>query len=493
MSNPLDDLLGGIIAPSILDPQDVLLPVVRVPLALPLYDFQEDAVEHALRGQGHTYVALDMGLGKTPVGITLAASAAAVRTTPVLIVVPPSLRFNWKREFAKFSPTTTVEVLEGAKCNNPDTWVAPSVDVLLMGDSQLAGWSEALAGKVRDFIVDEAHRLKNKSGRSKAMLQIAEACDGLRVLMSGTPTPNGRHSELVMQLDILGPDAWKNVGGKGKFFTHYAPIVDARFGTRKSENGAELHASLVSSFFFRRLRGDVLDMPAKGRTALAIDSDGKAKRDYIRAEDDLIQWLAEEGLNFKGAERAEALVRLTTLRRLAGASKVKGIITHVKEILEEAPGGVFVVAEHKDTIDAIMAGLSKYNPVAVRGGQSDKQKSDNVDDFCDGTSRVMVGQITAAGVGLTLHGGGLNHRVIIAQLPWTPADLRQAEDRLHRIGQTNDVEVEVCMAAIEGRWTIDERLWGQLEAKAFAAGEIADGEGEVLLEEVVAGVLDSYR
>lgn len=493
MANPLDDLLGGIIAPSILDPQDALLSVTRVPLALPLYDFQEEAVDHALRGQGHTYVALDMGLGKTPVGITLAASAAAVRDTPVLVVVPPSLRFNWKREFAKFSPTTTVETLEGAKCPNPDSWVTPKVDVLLMGDSQLAGWHEVLAGQVRDFIVDEGHRLKNKSGRTKAMLAISEACDGLRVLMSGTPIPNGRHTELDMQLNILGAQAWRDIGGKGKFYTHYAPIVDARFGTRSSQHGDELHRDLTKSFFFRRRRDEVLEMPAKGRTAISIEAEGKPKRDYVRAEDDLIQWLAEEGLNFKGAQRAEALVRLTTLRKLAGASKVKGIVEHVKEILDNSPGGVFVVAEHKDTIDLIMAGLAKYNPVAVRGGMTDKQKSDNVDDFCDGTSRVMVGQIVAAGVGLTLHGGGLNHRVVIAQLPWTPADLRQAEDRLHRIGQTHDVEVEVCMASIDGRWTIDERLWGQLESKAFAAGEITDGEGEILLEEIVGGVLDSYR
>ena len=83
--------------------------------------------------------------------------------------------------------------------------------------------------------------------------------------------------------------------------------------------------------------------------------------------------------------------------------------------------------------------------------------------------------------------------MVIAQLPWTPADLLQAEDRLHRIGQTNDVEIEICMAAIEGRWTIDERLWGQLEAKAFNACEVTDGEAEVLLEDIQGGVLDSYR
>ncbi len=99
----------------------------------------------------------------------------------------------------------------------------------------------------------------------------------------------------------------------------------------------------------------------------------------------------------------------------------------------------------------------------------------------------------AAGVGLTLHGGGINHRVVVAQLPWTPADLKQAEDRLHRIGQTHDVLVEVALAAIEGIWTIDERLWAMLEKKNFSSTTITDGQGEWLLSEVQDALLDSYR
>jgi SNF2 family DNA or RNA helicase len=116
-----------------------------------------------------------------------------------------------------------------------------------------------------------------------------------------------------------------------------------------------------------------------------------------------------------------------------------------------------------------------------------------MDAFNSGRSRVLVGQVIAAGVGLTLHGNGKNHRVIIAQLPWTPADLKQAEDRLHRIGQTHDVIVEVCLAAIEDRWTIDERLWNMLEAKNFTATTVTDGVGEFLLTDIVEGVLDTYR
>jgi SNF2 family DNA or RNA helicase len=107
----------------------------------------------------------------------------------------------------------------------------------------------------------------------------------------------------------------------------------------------------------------------------------------------------------------------------------------------------------------------------------------------------MVGQIISAGTGLTLTGNGVNqnYRGVIAQLPWNPASLKQAEDRLHRISQTLDVHITIPLCHIEGCETIDERLWSVLEEKAFSTGILIDGQGEVLLEQIQNGVLDSYR
>jgi SWI/SNF-related matrix-associated actin-dependent regulator 1 of chromatin subfamily A len=467
--------------------------ITPVPLALDLFPFQVEAVEHALRDTditGWGYLALDMGLGKTPCAIAIAAAVKATPgiDQPVLIVVPPSLRINWVREFEKFAPWLTVDTLTGGKPGQ-----LPDVDVLIIGDSTLKAWAPVLAGNVSALIVDEAHRFKNyKSMRSAALSKLAETIPGIKVLMSGTPMPNGRHVELAGQIDILGKGAWNDIGGRGYFWGHFAPKTDA-WGGRGNAYSEELHDKLMSTFMIRQRRADVIELPNKGRSGLSVECTGKPAKDYLLAEEDLIAYLHGEGVDTKGYERAEALVKLTTLRKLAGAAKVNGIAEHVKETLSEEPGGVFVVAEHRDVIDGLIVKLAKFNPVVVQGGMTDDQKQEAVDAFCSGQSRVMIGQIIAAGVGLTLHGDGRNHRVVVAQLPWTPADLRQAEDRLHRIGQTHDVEVEVCLAAIEGSWTIDERLWGMLETKHFATGEVLDGAGEFLLEDTQDGILDSYR
>ncbi|MGA1076829.1 MAG: DEAD/DEAH box helicase, partial [Ilumatobacteraceae bacterium] len=465
----MSDLLNssGVAVPTVA-PATTGVALTPVDLALPLMDFQQEAVAHALRdtaSQGHTLLALEMGLGKTPCGIAVAAAAQAqgLRT---LVVVPPSLRINWAREFAKFAPWLSVATLQGTK-----PYDLPGTDVVVAGDSQVDAWQGHLTG-FGALVVDESHRFKNhKAKRTAALAKIAAGCGNVRVLLSGTPMPNGRHAELAGQIEVLGHRAWSDIGGKAHFWGRFAPKIDS-WGGRDSAHADELHDLLVGSFVVRRKRDEVIDLPNKGRSIVSVECQGPSVRKYVQAEDDLISWLQSEGRDWQGAARAEALVRLTTLRKLAGEAKVRGAVEHVKELLDEQPGGVFVVAEHRDVIDALVIGLAKYNPGVVQGGMSDTAKQAAVDAFCDGSSRVLVGQITAAGVGLTLHGGGINHRVVVVQLPWTPAELKQAEDRLHRIGQTNDVEVEVLLAHIDGRWTIDERLWSVLEDKNFSTGEV---------------------
>lgn len=456
-----------------------------VDLQLGLLPYQVEARDFALTNQS-TYLALDMGLGKTAVAIAVIAAATQAGLGPVAIVVPPSLRTNWVREIKKFAPW-----LRGVVIRDTKPRPLPPVDLYIIGDSMLTHWEHELAGNVKSLIVDEAHRHKNHdTKRAKALTNIAATITGRKVLLSGTPTPNGRHAELAGQLDVLGPDAWASIGGKGKFWNYYCPKVNT-WGSRGNNDTSSLHQAM-QAFMFRRKREDVLTLPNKGRSAIAIEGSGKAARDYPRIEDDLIAFLNGEDKSIAGAMRAEALVRLGLLRHTAGMAKVEGVIDHVEELLD-TPGGVFVVAEHTDVINALHEGLLKHGCAVIRGGMSDKQKTEAMDAFNNGDARVLIGQIIAAGVGLTLHGNGLNHKVVVAQLPWTPADLRQAEDRLHRIGQTNDVHVEVALCSLEDRWTIDERLWSVLEQKAFATGELIDGEGEYLLEGIQEGVLESYR
>lgn len=484
----LADILSGVaMPPATSGPITIDLPAVD--LALPLYDFQQDAVEH-IRTHKNVYIAYEMGLGKTPIGIATASMchAVGIRT---LIVVPASLRTTWEREFGKFAPHLNVAVLKGTTPHD-----IPDCDVLVIGDSVVKHWATPLSGHYNALIVDESHYYKNKDAkRTKALIAMSHGVTGPVVLMSGTPVPNGRHQELAPQFSIIGDSAWDAIGGKGRFWSYFCPADTSNsWGGRVNANSEELNALMNSTFMLRRRRADVIELPNKGRTPVSIEASRKHGNDYVRIQDDFINWLRDEGREMYGSQRAEALVQMNLLRKKAGEAKAEGIAQYVKDILNNHTTGVFIVAEHKDVMDNLLIKLHAYNPVSVRGGMTDDSKQEAIDAFCSGSSRVLVGQIIAAGTGLTLHGNGLNHRVVVAQLPWNPAQLVQAEDRLHRIGQTNDVEVEIALCHIDGQWTIDERLWMMLEKKAFATGEVIDGQGELLMADSIAeGVLDTFR
>ena len=82
-----------------------------------------------------------------------------------------------------------------------------------------------------------------------------------------------------------------------------------------------------------------------------------------------------------------------------------------------------------------------------------------VDAFqCDDNVRVALLSITAANSGLTLTAA---HLVVFAELFWNPGILTQAEDRAHRIGQTDSVTVQYLVA----KGTADDELWPMIQRK----------------------------
>jgi len=100
-----------------------------------------------------------------------------------------------------------------------------------------------------------------------------------------------------------------------------------------------------------------------------------------------------------------------------------------------------VFAHHIHIIDSLMDGLKEFNPVKVTGSVKNEDRQTAVDTFqADNKCRVFVGNIKAAGVGLTLTAAS---HVIFVEASWSPADIQQAADRCHRIGQKDNVTVDL--------------------------------------------------
>ena len=483
---------------------------VECPGGLPLYPFQQEALEHILTSPvgRRTFLSLEMGMGKTPTAIhAIAASLVAVPDAgPVLVVVPPSLRRTWLREFDAFRPGTTVSLLEGRKVYEVDY----DVDVVLIGDSFMAAWADELEGKVSGLVVDECQRTKSQSQRSNAVLKVARSLpqDGMRLLLTGTLTTNGRPTELTQPLSILdrlgeaaphqdGSFGFGHINDKGtdknvwRFLSKFAPkVAGDRFGRRAAADLDVLHANLVDNVgMYRRLRKDVPELEglSKTRNIWYADTAGtKEARLYTKAEDDLRSFLVNDcGRSYAQADksmRAEALVLLSHLRRLAGMAKVPATVARAKELIQEGER-VFIATWFRAEAEAIAEEFGD-RAVKITGGMSDNAKAEAQRRFTtddEDSVSVLVGNIIAAGTGLTLHGGGPDQpakcrTIIVGSLPWTPSDLAQVEDRLCRLHGAPEVFSTIAIAALpDGRPSIDQSVFGLLTAKSQATTMLHDG------------------
>lgn len=469
-------------------------------LALPLLPYQRAGVKYALT-QRRVILGDEMGLGKTPQLIAVAVKAVE-QGHRVLVSVPPSLRLNWKREIAKFTnDALSVEIVEGTK-----PYALSDADVVVIGDATIAPWAPALSkAGFGALLVDEAHRFKNpKAKRTVALQAIARGIpsEGYVVLASGTPAVN-RPVELIALLDAI--DKLEPVfESAGAFKFRYCGPVRNDFGW--TFNGAshtdELHRKLTGTCYIRRKKADVLkELPAKRRAQVAVAIKDSDLRDYLRIEDDFLGWVFDKGGReaVLKASRAETITQLTALRQALAIAKVPSAIEHI-ESLVEADEPVVVFAHHRAVIDAVVAECQRrassdprWSVARIVGGMGDEGKQQAVDDFQSGRVNVIVCNYTAGGVGLTLTRAS---QWVGLELPWTPAELSQAEDRIHRVGQVEAVTCwHVTGARTNGQLTIDDRLFALLNAKQETLSAVLDGTAQDLGVEsgsIIASLLSDW-
>jgi len=339
------------------------------------------------------------------------------------------------------------------------------------------------------LVVDEAHRIKDgKTNRSRAVQALSRRLpdSALCLLLTGTPVMN-RPGELVPLLSTLG--VLRPLFGSGaQFMQRYTDYDGA------GRNLLELNQKLTGSVMIRRTREQVLHLPEKNRRLATAAMSDEHRRAYKRAEDNLVEYLRDRRGDDKYtlSERAEAIVLLNALRGVAGRGKVDAVAAAAEQLLAEGEQ-VFIALVHKDVERGLWSRLQRYGCVSVVGGMTGQQKQEAVDAFQSGKARVLLGNIEAAGVGITLTSG---RHIIVAELPWTPGALQQVEDRLHRIGQTRPVFSTLVLADWE-KGSVDERLWGLLQSKAITVNSIVDGDESELSvegqENITDLLLNSYR
>ncbi len=459
---------------------------IPAPEGLAYRPFQISGIEYA-SSRPATLIADEMGLGKTVQTVGLINADPTL--TRSLIVCPASLRLNWQRELERW----LVRDLSIGIATTQD-W--PDTDIVICNYDIIwrAGPLSHAAGETWDLVVlDESHYVKNpKAKRTKAVVGDRRE-PGLqarrKLALTGTPVTN-RPIELYSTLRWLDSASWPSFMGYAK---RYCAAHQTRFGWdfTGASHLSELQDTLRQTVMVRRLKKDVLtELPAKTRQVIEVPPNGAAaavdrenaawdrKQASLAAHRRAVANAQDSGdadayrLAVKALREAEGIAfsEMSKVRADTAVAKLPAVLAHVKDALEASGGKVVVMAHHHEVVDGLLAGLSDYQPVTLTGRTPMADRQAAVDRFqSDPDCRVFVGGILAAGVGITLTASA---HVVFAELDWVPGNVSQAEDRCHRIGQTDPVLVQHLV--IDG--SLDARMAHMIVDKQAVIDAALDDE-----------------
>ncbi|XP_036926302.1 DNA annealing helicase and endonuclease ZRANB3 isoform X2 [Sturnira hondurensis] len=426
-----------------------------------LLPFQKDGITFALRRDGRCMVADEMGLGKTIQAIAIAYFYK--EEWPLLIVVPSSLRYPWTEEIEKWIPELGPDEISVIQ-NKTDVGRISTSKVTVLGYGLLTTDAEALIDTLNNqnfnvVIVDESHYMKSRNAsRSRILLPIVQKAKRA-ILLTGTPAL-GRPEELFMQIEALFPQKF---GTWTDYAKRYCNAHVRYFGKRPqwdcrgASNLNELH-QLLSDIMIRRLKNEVLtQLPPKIRQRIPFDLPSAAAKELNTSFE---EW--EKIMRASNSVASETIMGLITrMFKQTAIAKAGAVKDYIKMMLQNDSLKFLVFAHHvimlQACTEAVIENKTRY--VRIDGSVPSSERIHLVNQFQkDPETRVAILSIQAAGQGLTFTAAT---HVVFAELYWDPGHLKQAEDRAHRIGQCNSVNIHYLIA----NGTLDTLMWGILNRK----------------------------
>ncbi|MEP6488374.1 SNF2-related protein [Microcoleus vaginatus GB2-A3] len=447
---------------------DLLKPLLQPPLLFnfpdeldlyqPLRGYQQEGIGW-LVDKSSALLADEMGTGKTVQtvnAIRLLFRKGKIKSA--LIVCPPAVIGSvgisietekpegWSGHFYLWAPELLVTVIRGSREHRKLAWETPVHVYITTYDTIRNDLSEGLLTDLNKFdcvALDEAQNIKNKnSGRSKAVRQLQAQ---YRWALTGTPIENS--IEDVKSL--------------------FEFIEPGFFNSGINYSNQEIKDT-IKPYMLRRLKQEVLkDLPDKTYQENWLDLDDEQRNAYNNA-------LNAGRLNIKNSLGNESQVQ-THIFALIGKLKQ---ICNFAEGKDESPKTERLL-EYLETIVAnnqkvlifsqyVLEGVDKLAKllgkqgirfVLYKGGMSEQERNQVISDFRSKPDvNVFLATIKSVGFGVTLTEASY---VIHFDHPWNPAQMQNAEDRAHRIGQTKKLTVYSFWM----KDTIEERIKKKLTEK----------------------------
>lgn len=421
------------------------------------FEHQQRAID--LFGSTDQILAHEMGLGKT------LTSAFIGKGFKCIVACPAKLKKSWVAELKKIEEES-VQVIETSKDEiESKNWTIVSYDILPKIIDKL------LSENYDKLFLDESHYIKGKfrvlkngniNGikRAGASVQLAESIPHV-ILTTGTPIMN-KPIELWNQLLAVKSPITREMT-RMEFSKRYCGGMLKTMGRFRFwwEGGAshldELRDKIAGSIDVVK-KADVLDLPEKVYTRKIVELSPDETREYNGAWK---EYLAEIAKNPEMSERkiedildAQDLVEGQKLEQIASVAKAKQVIDDLQNL---GPGDTLVIFTQwvetlriiNEAIDDMIKKQKKEQSEWVIS-YSTIQQDGSVEKFQKGDVQIFTSNIVAGGTGLNLQERCNN--VWIVDENWNPGINKQAEDRIHRIGQ----EKSAFITYYEAFGTIDE-------------------------------------
>ncbi len=310
-------------------------------------------------------------------------------------------------------------------------------------------------------LVSNCQNIKNWStGATKGVRHLSKDCKRI-IPISGTPIENSPF-EFFTPLMLVAPGVFPY----NKFIQRYCINMDPKanvFNYKGANHTEELHR-LTKPYIIRRLKKDVaMDLPDKRSTVVRLGISNR--KEYELAKNDMAKWIKKR----KKVGKKELQSKVDALKLLTWEGKKKSAVLWLKEIIDTGEK-LIVYARRAHILDTLMEAFPK---VAVRmDGKVTGTKREAIKQrFIDDPSiRLMVANYEVV-VGVDGFQGVCSNTAWV-ELPWKPSELDQANDRVHRIGQTNKVNAWFLLGAD----TVEEDLAYIVDNKREVVSQVLDGK-----------------
>ncbi|MBN2362346.1 MAG: DEAD/DEAH box helicase [Deltaproteobacteria bacterium] len=446
-----------------------------------LYPYQLAGVQRFFE-VGRLLLADDMGLGKTAQAIAVCHALWTLgKVRRGLLVVPASLKPQWRREWQAFSEVP-ITLVEGSPRERRSLYRTQRKGFFLINYEQVLRDLELLHGLRPQLVVlDEAQRIKNWA--TKTAVYVKQLDPVYRLVLTGTPMEN-RLDELASILDWVDDTALEP---KWRLAPLHSVHAD---GTREVVGARHLDTlrTRLKPCMVRRVRREVLDqLPPRTDTRIPVELTAEQrdehdafdtpirsllararKRPLTQAEFlKLMSMLTMQRIFCNGLAQARFDEVWPTLERIGRptdavlqglhAPKLYELRELVAQLAVEQQRKIVIFSQWRRMLrlaDWAVSDLladAGLRAVFFSGDEGQKRRDQNIVDFHDDPRTCILFATDAGGVGLNLQRAA--SCCINVELPWNPAVLEQRIGRIYRLGQEHPIEVYnlVCEEGIESR------------------------------------------